>query len=100
MRAAEAYIKRNLENPTIFVDTNHDNSGKRFREQIRITREVLRGRRYDSQLESMVRGLMIESYIAEGAQKADEDVFGKSITDPCLGWEDSEKLLFEIADNI
>jgi 3-deoxy-7-phosphoheptulonate synthase len=99
IRAAEVYVKRNMANPTIFVDTNHDNSGKRFREQIRIALEVLRSRKHDSQLTSMVRGLMIESYIAEGAQKADEDVFGKSITDPCLGWEDTERLLLEIAEN-
>jgi len=98
IKAAEVYLKRNLLNPTILVDTNHDNSGKRFREQIRITREVLRSRGYDSQLAQMVKGLMIESYLEEGAQKANEDTYGKSITDPCLGWEDTERLLFEIAE--
>ena len=98
-RAAEAYIKRNMQNPTIFVDTNHDNSGKRFAEQPRIAMEILRSRRHDAKLAQMVRGLMIESYIEEGSQKADEDVYGKSITDPCLGWQDTEKLLFDIAEN-
>lgn len=98
IRAAELYLKRNMLNPTILVDTNHDNSGKRFREQVRITREVLRSRSHDAQLAQIVRGLMIESYIEEGSQKANEDTYGKSITDPCLGWEDTEKLLFEIAE--
>jgi 3-deoxy-7-phosphoheptulonate synthase len=98
IRAAELYMKRNLRNPTILVDTNHDNSGKRFREQIRITREVLRSRSHDAQLAQIVRGLMIESYLEEGAQKANEDTYGKSITDPCLGWGDTEKLLLEIAE--
>jgi 3-deoxy-7-phosphoheptulonate synthase len=98
-RAAEAYIKRNMQNPTIFVDTNHDNSGKRFAEQPRIAMEILRSRRHDARLAQMVRGLMIESYIEEGSQKADEDVYGKSITDPCLGWQDTEKLLFDIAES-
>ncbi|MDR2578538.1 MAG: 3-deoxy-7-phosphoheptulonate synthase [Chitinispirillales bacterium] len=98
-RAAEAYLKREMQNPIIFVDVNHDNSGKRFGEQVRITREILRSRRHDGRLARMVRGLMIESYLEEGAQKADEDVYGKSITDPCLGWEASERLIFEIAEN-
>jgi 3-deoxy-7-phosphoheptulonate synthase len=98
IRAAEAYAKRNLQNPTIFVDTNHDNSGKRFREQTRIALEVLRSRQHDSELKRMIRGLMIESYLEEGAQKSDEDVYGKSITDPCLGWADTEALLFKIAE--
>ena len=98
-RVAEMYIKRNMQNPTIFVDTNHDNSGKRFGEQTRIALEILRSRKYDVKLAQMVRGLMIESYLEEGAQKADEDVYGKSITDPCLGWAATEKLLFDIAEN-
>jgi len=98
VRAAEAYTKRNMQNPTILVDTNHDNSGKRFGEQTRISMEILRSRRHNPTLAAMVRGLMIESYIEEGAQKADEDVYGKSITDPCLGWEVSEKLLLDIAE--
>ena len=98
VRAADAYAKRNMQNPTILVDTNHDNSGKRFAEQTRISMEILRSRRHNPTLAAMVRGLMIESYIEEGSQKADEDVYGKSITDPCLGWEASEKLLLDIAE--
>ncbi|MDR2728079.1 MAG: 3-deoxy-7-phosphoheptulonate synthase [Chitinispirillales bacterium] len=96
--AANAYMKRNMKNPTIFVDTNHDNSGKRFKEQPRIALEVMRSRRHDSELKNLIRGLMIESYLEEGAQKADEDVYGKSITDPCLGWVDTERLLLDIAE--
>jgi 3-deoxy-7-phosphoheptulonate synthase len=88
-----------MQNPIIFVDTNHDNSGKRFDEQTRIAREILRSRRHDGRLAQMIRGFMIESYLEEGAQKADEDTYGKSITDPCLGWEASERLIFEIAEN-
>jgi len=99
IRVAEAYLKRNMQNPTIFVDTNHDNSGKRFAEQPRIAMEILRSRRHDAKLAQMVRGLMIESYLEEGSQKADEKTSGKSITDPCLGWEDTERLLFDIAEN-
>ncbi|MDR0306616.1 MAG: 3-deoxy-7-phosphoheptulonate synthase [Chitinispirillales bacterium] len=97
--ASAVYTQRSMKNPTIFVDTNHDNSGKRFGEQPRIAKEVMRSRQYDPALKNLIRGLMIESYLKEGAQKADEDVYGKSITDPCLGWEDSEKLLYEIAEN-
>jgi 3-deoxy-7-phosphoheptulonate synthase len=96
--AANTYLKRNMKNPTIFVDTNHDNSGKRFKEQPRIALEVMRSRQHDSMLKDLIRGLMIESYLEEGAQKADEDVYGKSITDPCLGWADTEKLLYNIAE--
>ena len=100
MDAAEAYKKREkLKNPTIFVDTNHDNSGKRFDQQPRIAREVMNSRNYNPELKNLIRGLMIESYIEEGAQKADENIYGKSITDPCLGWADTEKLLLEIAEN-
>jgi 3-deoxy-7-phosphoheptulonate synthase len=99
IHAAEAYVKRNMANPTIFVDTNHDNSGKRFGEQARISLEILRSRRHNPQLAQMVRGLMIESFLEDGSQKADEDVYGKSITDPCLGWAGSERLLFDIAEH-
>jgi len=99
IEAANAYTKRNMKNSTIFVDTNHDNSGKRFKEQPRIALEVMRSRQHDPMLKDLIRGLMIESYLEEGAQKADEDVYGKSITDPCLGWTDTEKLLFDLAEN-
>lgn len=100
IRAAEEYEARDLSFPTIFVDTNHDNSGKRYKEQPRIAHEVLRSRQYDSKLEKLIRGLMIESYLEEGSQKADEDAYGKSITDPCLGWKDTEALIHMIAENV
>lgn len=96
---AEDYQKRNLSYPTIFVDTNHENSGRRFKEQPRISLDVLRYRKYSPILNTMVKGLMIESYLEEGSQKENENVFGKSITDPCLGWDDSRKLIYDIADN-
>ncbi|KMQ50265.1 phospho-2-dehydro-3-deoxyheptonate aldolase [Chitinispirillum alkaliphilum] len=99
MYAAEQYEKRSLKNPAIFVDTNHDNSGKRYKEQSRIALEVMRSRKYSSLLNRYIRGLMIESYIEEGSQKPDENVFGKSITDPCLGWDETERLIYTIADN-
>ncbi len=80
------------------VDTNHSNSGKKFKEQIRIAKEVMHNRQLSSDIKSLVKGLMIESYIEEGSQKIGEHVYGKSITDPCLGWEDSKKLIYDIAE--
>lgn len=97
--AAADYEERNLLNPAIFVDTNHENSGRRYKEQPRISMEVLRCRKYSPKLNKIIKGLMIESYIEEGSQKADENVYGKSITDPCLGWNDSRNLIFDIAEN-
>ncbi len=97
--AANVYEKRNLKNAAIFIDTNHDNSGKKYLEQPRIAHEVLRSRHYSPLLKKLISGLMIESYIEDGSQKPNEDVFGKSITDPCLGWKESEKLLYMIAEN-
>lgn len=94
----EIYSERNLENMAVIIDTNHNNSGKRFNEQIRISKEVLESRRFSKDIEQMVRGLMIESYIEDGNQKIGEHVYGKSITDPCLGWEKTEKLIYKIAD--
>ena len=82
------------------VDTNHSNSGKKYLEQIRIANEILHSMRHTSEIRSMVKGLMIESYIEDGAQKVGDGVYGKSITDPCLGWEKSEKLVLEIADQL
>ena len=82
----------------VVIDTNHNNSGKRFKEQIRISKEVLESRRFSSDIRKMVKGLMIESYIEDGCQKIGEGVYGRSITDPCLGWEKTEKLIYEIAD--
>ncbi|NLP27903.1 MAG: 3-deoxy-7-phosphoheptulonate synthase [Clostridia bacterium] len=97
---AKAYEERDLSNPAIIVDTNHSNSMKKFYEQPRIAKEVLFSRKWDSKLKKLIKGLMIESYIVEGSQDVNCNVYGKSITDPCLGWEDSEKLIYYIAENI
>lgn len=98
MRVAEAYKKRNLMNPAVIVDTNHANSNKKFHEQPRIAKEVMRSREHSRTLKNLIVGLMIESYLVEGTQKIGENIYGKSITDPCLGWEDSERLIKEIAE--
>lgn len=94
----EMYQKRDLKNPAAIIDTNHSNSGKKYLEQIRIAREVLHSRSYDPELKELVKGFMIESYIEDGAQKigAEPHIYGKSITDPCLGWEKSEALIYDI----
>ena len=96
----EFYNSSGLENPSVIVDTNHNNSGKRYLEQIRIANEVVSSRNYNNDIKKLVKGLMIESYIEDGAQKIGEHVFGKSITDPCLGWEKTEKLIFELAEKL
>lgn len=96
----EAYEKCNLLNPAVIVDTNHSNSGKQYLEQVRIAKEVLHSTRYNDDIKKLVKGLMIESYIEDGAQKIGEGVYGKSITDPCLGWQKTEKLILDIADLI
>lgn len=96
----EQYHASGLSNPSVIVDTNHNNSGKRYLEQIRIANEVVESRKYNDDIKSLVKGLMIESYIEDGAQKIGEGVFGKSITDPCLGWEKTEKLILDIADKL
>ncbi len=94
----DAYAACNLQNMGVIVDTNHSNSGKQYLEQIRIAKEVLHSCRHSSDIKSMVRGFMIESYIEDGAQKIGEGIYGKSITDPCLGWEKTERLILDIAD--
>ena len=94
----ESYEKTNLVNPGVVVDTNHANSGKKWAEQIRISKEILHSTRVNKDIFKLVKGLMIESYIEDGCQKASEGIYGKSITDPCLGWEKTEKLVLEIAD--
>ena len=94
----ESYDNGNLKNPSVIVDTNHANSGKKYEEQVRIAKEVLHSMRHSEDINNLVKGLMIESYIEDGACKAEENIYGKSITDPCLGWEKTEKLLFELAD--
>ena len=97
---AETYANSGLENPGVIVDTNHANSGKKYLEQIRIATEVLHSCRHDADVRKLVKGFMIESYIEDGAQKIGECIYGKSITDPCLGWEKTEKLIYDIADLI
>jgi 3-deoxy-7-phosphoheptulonate synthase len=94
----QMYNKHNLENPAVVVDVNHANSGKHYMEQIRISMEVLQYRRFYEDVKTLVKGLMIESYIEDGCQAVDGGVYGKSITDPCLGWEKTEKLIYDIAD--
>ena len=87
-----------LANHAVVIDTNHANSDKKCRQQIRIAKEVLHNRQESQEIRGLVKGLMIESYLVEGCQRIGEGVYGKSITDPCLGWEDSERLILEIAD--
>ncbi len=94
------YAKKNLQNPAVIVDANHANSGKQYLEQIRICNEVLHSCRHSDDIRKLVKGFMIESYLVDGAQKIGEGVYGKSITDPCLGWEKSEKLIYSIADQL
>ena len=94
----ELYAQKNLQNPACVVDTNHSNSNKQYLEQIRIAKEVLHSRRYNNDIHKLVKGLMIESYIEDGSQKIHDHIYGKSITDPCLGWEKTERLLYEIAE--
>ena len=94
------YEQREIINPAAIIDANHNNSGKQFKEQIRIVKEVLHSRNYNPDIKNLVKGVMIESYIEEGCQKIGEGVYGKSITDPCLGWEDTERLLLEIAETV
>ncbi len=100
MRLADMYQKRAFLNPAVIIDTNHANSNKNFREQPRIAMEVVRSIRTSRTLRQLVKGLMIESYLVEGSQETSSRVFGKSITDPCLGWEDSRKLVLELAGKI
>ena len=100
IRLHERYETSGLANPAVIVDTNHANSGKQYLEQIRIVRDILYSRRQHSELNKMVKGLMIESYIEDGAQKIGNHVYGQSITDPCLGWEKTEALIEEIADKL
>lgn len=96
----QLYCKRKLQNPACIVDTNHSNSNKLYHEQIRITKEVLHSRRHAKEVKEMVKGVMIESYIEPGSQKVGEHCYGKSITDPCLGWDDTKRLIYEIAEGL
>ena len=99
MQLEEIYRASKLKNPAIVIDCNHSNSGKKHRQQIRIAHEVMQNRRFDEAFKKIVKGFMIESFLVEGNQAHDE-VFGKSITDPCIGWEDTERLLLDIAEMV
>ena len=96
----ELYHEQDLKYPSCIIDANHSNSNKQYLEQIRIVKEVLHSRRHSEDIRRFVKGVMIESYLEPGCQKVDEHVYGKSITDPCLGWEDSERLLYDIAESL
>jgi len=100
MHLYEAYQESGLKNPAVIIDTNHANSDKKYMEQIRICKEVLQSRKYSSDIKKMVKGFMIESYIVDGAQTIDKHTYGQSITDPCLGWEKTEKLIYDIAEEL
>ena len=100
LRVKELYEKSSLTNPSVIVDTNHNNSGKMYLEQIRIAKDIVHSRNQNSDIKHLVKGLMIESYLEDGAQGVGEHVFGKSITDPCLGWEKTERLILDIADKL
>ena len=100
MTLCELYAKKSLQNPAVIVDSNHSNSGKKYLEQVRICNEVLHSCRHSADIDRLVKGFMVESYIEDGSQKIGEGVYGKSITDPCLGWEKSERLIYEIADQL
>ena len=100
LRVNEMYQKSNLVNPSVLVDTNHNNSGKKYLEQVRIAKDIVHSRNQNADIKRLVKGLMIESYLEDGVQSTDEHVFGKSITDPCLGWEKTERLILDIADKL
>ncbi len=97
-KVCELYKKSDYQNPAVIVDCNHSNSGKKYEEQIRIAKEVIHSRNHSRQIGNLVKGLMIESYIEDGNQKPDGGVYGKSITDACLGWAKSEKLIYDLAE--
>ncbi len=94
----ELYQEREFSCPAVIVDTNHSNSGKDYLEQIRISKDVIHSCRVSGEIRKLVKGLMIESYIEDGCQKVNEHCYGKSITDPCLGWEKTEQLIYELAE--
>ena len=98
LKLCQLYGERDLKNPAVIVDTNHANSGKKYLEQSRIAKEVLHSCHHNSDIDKIVKGFMIESYIEDGTQKIGEGCYGKSITDPCLGWEKTERLIYDLAD--
>ena len=97
---AEAYAEKPLANPAVIIDTNHANSGKKYLEQVRIAKEVMLNCKYNADIKKLVKGFMIESYIEDGAQKIGEGIYGKSITDPCLGWDKTERLILDLAEMV
>ena len=99
-RLCNTYDELELKNPAVIIDTNHSNSNKNPFEQPRIVMDVLNSCRHNDRIAKLVKGFMIESYIEDGCQKIGEGVYGKSITDPCLGWEKTEKLIYDIAEKI
>lgn len=100
LQLSELYNEFGLVNPAVIVDTNHANSGKKYLEQIRIAKDVVNSRNQNADVKNIVKGLMIESYIEDGAQSISDNVYGKSITDPCLGIEKTEKLIYDLADQL
>ena len=94
----DSYMDKGFANPAVIIDTNHSNSNKNYLEQIRIAKEVMHNRKHSDDMKKFVKGLMIESYIENGNQPLSEHTYGKSITDPCLGWDLSKELIYEIAD--
>jgi 3-deoxy-7-phosphoheptulonate synthase len=100
IRLVNMYGERELSNPAAIIDANHANSNKLYNEQPRIVKEVLHSRQVSSEIASLVKGVMIESYIEPGCQKIADHIYGKSITDPCLGWNETERLLYTIAESV
>ena len=92
------YAERDLKNPACIIDSNHNNSNKQFKQQIRIVKEVMHSRKLNADIRALVKGVMVESYLIEGRQNIGDGVYGQSITDPCLGWEDTERLIYDIAE--
>lgn len=99
MQVVEGYAKAKLKTPALIIDANHSNSAKNYKQQIRITNEIMNNRAYDLDFKKIVKGIMIESFIEEGCQTEDK-IYGKSITDPCLGWADTQRLIFDMAEKI
>ena len=97
-RLIQMYGEMDLKNPAAIIDSNHSNSNKQYEQQIRIVKEIMHNRKISPEIHKLVKGVMIESYIEPGCQKVGEHIYGKSITDPCLGWEESEDLIYHIAD--
>lgn len=96
----DLYCSGDYMNPAVIVDTNHSNSGKKYLEQVRIANEVLHSMRHSDDIRNMVKGFMIESYIEDGCQKIEEGIYGKSITDPCIGWKKTKDMIYSIADQL